>query len=138
MPPVEIHAHIGHRTVGVVRGGIDQERDAVGAVSFVDHLLVIGGVLLGGTLDGTLDVLLGHVLGLGVLHQDTQAGIARRIGAPGLDGDLDFLTDLGKHAGHVSPALQFTRLAILKCSSHMNFSLLFYSWCKGIKLSIKK
>lgn len=135
---VEIHADVGHRAVGIVGRSLHEEGDAVRAVAFVDHLLVIGGILLGGTLDGTLDVLLGHVLGLGVLHQDTQAGIARRVGAPGLDGDLDFLTDLGKHAGHVSPALQFTRLAILKCSSHMNFSLLFYSWCKGIKLSIKK
>ena len=129
---VEIHAHIGHRTVGVVRGGLDQERDAVGAVSFVDHLLVIGGVLLGGTLDGALDILLGHVLGLGVLNQNAQAGIARRIGASGLDGDLDLLAQLGEGAGHMAPAFQFSRFAILKGSSHtiIVFSVIFFRGAK--------
>ena len=135
---VEIHADVGHRAVGIVGRSLHEEGDAVRAVAFVDHLLVIGGILLGGTLDGTLDVLLGHVLGLGVLNQNAQAGVARRVGTSGLDGDLDLFAQLGEGAGHVTPAFHFSRFAILKGSSHMNFSLLFYSWCKGIKLSIKK
>ena len=56
---VEIHADVGHRAVGIVGRSLHEEGDAVRAVAFVDHLLVIGGILLGGTLDGTLDVLLG-------------------------------------------------------------------------------
>ena len=96
------------------------------AVSFVDDLLVIGGIFLGGALDGAFDVLLGHVLGLGVLHQNTQTGVARRIGSGGLDRDLDLFSQFGERAGHMSPTLHFTRFAILKSSSHMNFSLLFF------------
>lgn len=59
-----------------------------------------------------------HVLGLGVLNQNAQAGVARRVGTSGLDGDLDLFAQLGEGAGHVTPAFHFSRFAILKGSSH--------------------
>ena len=136
---VKIHAHVGHGAVGVVGGRFDEERNAVRAVSLVDHLLVVGGILLGGPLDGPFDVLLGHVLGLGVLNQNAQAGVARRVGTSGLDGDLDLFAQLGEGAGHVTPAFHFSRFAILKGSSHkiIVFFGFFRSWCKGIKFGVK-
>ena len=129
---VEIHAHAGHRAVGVVRGGLHQESDAVRAVSLIDHLLVVGRILRDGAFDRPLDILLGHVLGLGVLDQNTQADVGRRIGAAGLDGDFDLLADFGKSAGHVAPPFQFARLAVLKCSSHDSylFVIIFNSGAK--------
>lgn len=80
----EVHADIGHRAVGVVRRRFHHDRDAVRTVSFVNHLLVVGRILLRGTLDRTFDILLGHVLRLGVLNQDAQAGVGGRIGAADL------------------------------------------------------
>ena len=115
---VEIHAHAGHRAVGVVRRRFHHDRNAVRAVSFVDHLLVVGRILLRGTLDRTFDILLGHVLRFGVLDEDTQAGISRGVGSSGLDCDLDLLADLGEYARHMSPALQFSRFTVFKSSSH--------------------
>ena len=131
---VEVHAHVGHRTVRVVGCRLHQEGDSVGAVAFVDNLLVVGGVLLGGTLDGALDVLLGHVLGLGVLNQNAQTRVARRVGTSGLHGDFNLLADFGERAGHVTPALQLACFAIFKGSSHRCMLFVFYfSFRKSIK-----
>ena len=96
------------------------------AVSLVDDLLVVGGILLRGTLDGALDVLFGHVLCLGILDQNAQAGIARGVGTSGFHGDFDLLTQLGEGAGHVPPALQFSRFAILKGSSHTMIIFVYF------------
>ena len=123
----EVHADIGHRAVGVVRRRFHHDRNAVRAVSFVDHLLVVGRILLRGTLDRTFDILLGHVLRFGVLNQDAQAGVGGRIGTRRLDGYFDLLADLGKHPGHVPPTLQLARLAIFKRSSHSFLYFFNYS-----------
>ena len=124
---VEIHAHVGYRSVGVVGCGLDEECHAMRAISFVNDLLVIGCVLLGGTLDCALDILLRHILRLGILNQNTQTGIARRVRTTGLDCYFNLLAQLGKCTRHVSPTFQLARLTVFKCSSHSYNRILSFS-----------
>ena len=117
---VEIAADVGHRAGGVVRGGLHDDGDAPGAVTFVHHFLVVAFLLRGGLLDGAFHVFLRHVLLLGLLHEHAQAGIAVGVGAALAGRYRDLLTQLGKHAGHVAPTFQFRRFSIFKGSSHIN------------------
>ena len=66
-------AEVGDGTRGVVSGGLDDDGYAVGAFAVIDDLFVGRFVLLGGALDGAFDVLLGHGLALGGLHEQAQA-----------------------------------------------------------------
>ena len=123
---VEVHPHIGHRAVGVVRRSLHEESDTVRAVSFVNDLLVVGGILLGGALDRTLHFLLRDVLRLGVLDENAQPRVRRRIGTRGFHSDFDLLAELGERAGHMSPTLQFAGLTVFKCSSHSGYALFIF------------
>ncbi len=120
---VEIGTDIGHRAVVVVRGALDQNGDAVRGASLENDFLVIGLILFGGTLDGALDVVLGHILATGRLQQSAKTRVARHIRTAGLDSNRDFLTDFGKGLGHMAPSLEFSFLAELKRSSHRSYYL---------------
>ena len=115
---IEVAADVGHRTGGVVGSSLDEDSDTEGAVALVVHLLIVGEVLRAGLLDGALHVLLRHVLLLGRLHQDAQTWVGLGLGAPSLDRNGDFLTELREDAGHIAPALHLTSFTIFKCSSH--------------------
>lgn len=72
---VEVVADVGHGAGGVVGGGFHHYGDARWPVAAVNHLFVVGGVLVGGAFDGALHVVLGHALGLGGLHEQSQAWV---------------------------------------------------------------
>jgi hypothetical protein len=107
-----------HRPGGVVRRGLDQQRDAVRRVRLVDRLVVIGGIAAAGALDRGLDLVLGHVDRAGVLDDAAQGRIRARIGAAGLHGHRDVLGDARELLGHAVPAREHRVLANLENASH--------------------
>src|SRR5690606_33092626 len=56
-------------------------------------------VALARLIDGALDIVLGHGLGLGCVHGQTQARVHVRIGHAHLGGHGDFAAELGEHGG---------------------------------------
>ena len=75
---------------------IDDDGDAAGAVALKGDLFVADAFqLAGAALDGALDVVLRHVLGLGGQNGGAQPRIAVRIAAA-LGGDGDFLDQAGE------------------------------------------
>src|SRR4051812_15183100 len=82
--------------VAVVGGDFDQNSDAAWAVAFKRDLFVAdAGKLAGAPLDGALDVIRRHVLGLRGGHGGTQTGILLRV-ASGFRGNSDFLDEAGE------------------------------------------
>ena len=65
----EIGANVGYGAGIVIGGSFHEDSNAVGAVSLVGDLLVVAGILIGSLLDGAFHGVLGHVGGLGVLHE---------------------------------------------------------------------
>ena len=90
----------------------------MGAFAVVDDFFVGRLVFLGGTLDGALDILLGHALALGGGHEQTKTEVAGGVGTAGDDGQLNFFSNLGERAGHVTPTFQFTCFTVFKRSTH--------------------
>ena len=88
------------------------------AIAFVDDLLEVSEGLVGGLLDGALDILLRHLFGTGLGQKGAEAGVAGHVRSAVLDGDGDLLAKLGEDAGHVAPALHLPFLAEFKRSSH--------------------
>ncbi len=115
---VEIAADVGYRTGGVVRSGFDEDRDAVRTVPFVDHLLVIAGILRDSPFNGPFDILLGHVLGFRILDEEPELRVIGRIGTRLLYAYLYCFPYLGECTRHVAPALEFRSLTIFECPSH--------------------
>src|SRR5206468_10797118 len=85
---------------GAVRVGgrrLDEARRSAGAVALVGVLLVDDPLQLAGALlDGALDVVLRHVLGLGGVDGGAEAGIAGGVAAALLGGDGDLADHLGE------------------------------------------
>ena len=122
----EVGAHVGDGAGVVVGGGLYEDGDAVGAVALVVDFLVVAGLFVGGFLDGALDGVLGHVGGLGVLHELTQTRVQVGVGTAGLGGDGDFLAQAGKGTAHIAPAFQLAGFAEFKCSSHSGYLLFLW------------
>ena len=114
---------IGDSAGRIVCGGLDDYGNTVRTFAVVDDLLVGRLVLLSGTLDSAFDILLGHRLALGGLHEQTQAEVARGIGTASEDGQFDFLTNLGEGTGHMAPTFQFSCFTVFKCSSHSKLKI---------------
>ena len=75
-------ADFADRAIAVIGGDFDQDGHAAGAVAFEGDLFVGNARQLAGTaLDGALDVVGGHVLGLSRGHGGAQPGILFRIAA---------------------------------------------------------
>ena len=110
--------NVGDGAGWVVGGSFDDEGGAVGAFAVVDDFFVGRLVFLGGTLDGALDILLGHALALGGGHEQTKTEVAGGVGTAGNDGQLNFFSNLGERAGHVTPTFQFTCFTVFKRSTH--------------------
>ena len=67
------------------------------AVAFITDFLVIHAFEFAGTtLDGILDIVAGHVLGLGLFHRQTQAWIEIHVATTHFGSDGNFLDELGK------------------------------------------
>ena len=109
---------VGNGAGGIVGGCLDDEGGAMGAFAVVDDFFVGRLVFLGGTLDGALDILLGHALALGGGHEQTKTEVAGGVGTAGNDGQLNFFSNLGERAGHVTPTFQFTCFTVFKRSTH--------------------
>ena len=83
------------RTVTVVGQAVDHDGRAAGSVTFVAHLHVLDAVQFArAALDGTLDVVLGHALRLGLVDSQPQTRIRGQITAAGTRRDRDLLDQL--------------------------------------------
>ena len=89
-------AHVGSGTVAVVGQGLDHDSDAAGAVALVGHCFVLGLVAALGALDDTLDVIVGHAVGLSLGDQSRQLGVGSGVAAAFLNGNGDLAADFGK------------------------------------------
>ena len=116
----EVAADVGDCAVGVVGGSLDEYRNAMGAVALVDHFLVVRLVLAACLFDGALNVLLRHVLCLGVLNDGSELRIGMGIGSAGLDGYDDLFANSSKSPGHIAPSLHLAGLTVFKRSSHIS------------------
>ena len=75
-------------------------------------------VLTHSVLDGTLNIVLRHVLALGVGDASTQCRIHVGVWTTSLNGNGNLLADLCECLGHVAPSFQLCSFTIFKCSSH--------------------
>ena len=90
-------ADLADSAVAVVGQDLDDDGDAAGTVALEGDVLVARAFdLTRAALDGALDVVVGHVLGLGCHDGAAQARIAVGISAAGLGRDHDFLDQAGK------------------------------------------
>ena len=86
------------RTVKVVGNHFYDNRDSARSVAFVSDLFVVGAfTFAGGLLDGTLDVIVGHVVGFGLCDNVLQLIVVIRVGAAFSYGNGDFTADFGKY-----------------------------------------
>src|SRR5690606_40411030 len=115
---VERGADVGDGAGGVVRGGLDEDGDAVGAVGLVEDLLVVRHVAALRALDGGLDLALRHVHALRVLEDAAERGVVVGVRAAGLHGDDDVLPDAGELLRHAVPPGEHGGLADFEDASH--------------------
>ena len=77
-------ADVGDGARHVVGRGLDHHRDAVRAVAFIDHDVVVGGALAAGLGDRGRDPIFRHVDGACVLERAAQRRVAVGAGPPAL------------------------------------------------------
>ena len=90
---------LGGGALAVVGEGLHNDGHAIGAIALVDHALKVVGVPGAQSLvDGTLDVVVGHIGGLGLGDDGGQAGVIGGVAAAaGLDGHDHLAGDLGEN-----------------------------------------
>ena len=95
---VEVVADLGRGALAVIGQRLDDDGDAAGAVALVgDGLVVVRVAGAERLVDGALDVVVGHIVRLGLGDDGGEAGVIRRVAAAALlDGDDDLLGDLGE------------------------------------------
>ena len=95
-----------------------------GPIALVADRLVGLGVGARGLLDGTLDVVLGHVLGAGGLDGEAQARVHLGVGQAVPDRDRDLARQLGEQlgAGRVLAALAVHDVLELRMAGHARIS----------------
>ena len=114
-------AHVAGGTVAVVGDGFHDHGHAAGRIAFVgDGFVVHIAQLAGSLLDGALDIIVGHVVALGLGDDVAQLGVAFGIAAAFAHGDGDFTADLGKDlaAGRVGLALLHCDIMPFAVSGH--------------------
>ena len=99
----------------VVGEGLHDDGHAVGAVAFVNHGLVVVGVVgAQSPLDGALNVVVGHIHCLGLGNDGGQTGVVVGVaGAAGLDRHDDLLGDLGECGAALGVCRAFGLLNIM-------------------------
>ncbi len=85
---------IGDGAVVVVGEGLDEEGDTVADVALEGEFHHLGGILVVGLVDGALQGVLGHVASAGVLHEQTQTGVAVGVGTALAHGDGDLFQNV--------------------------------------------
>ena len=101
----------------------------VRSVSLVGHALVVALILAHCILDGTLDVVLRHVLALAGSDNRTQCRVVFRFGSAGFHRNSNLFTQSCKGLCHVTPSFQFGSFSIFKRSSHwIVYFNLFFNW----------
>ena len=99
---VEEVADLGGGAVAVVGEGLHDDGHAAGTIALVDHLLeVLSAAGPQGLVDGALDVVIGHIGGLGLGDNGGQAGVVGGIAAAAalLHRHNDLLGDFGEGRG---------------------------------------
>src|SRR5690606_27306629 len=90
-------AYVGGRAVAVVRHAVDDHGRAARAVALVADFLVIRAVALTCTApDGTVDVVLGHALRLGLLDGKAQPRVGADVAPAHARGHRDLADELGE------------------------------------------
>src|SRR5208337_5039882 len=90
--------NFAHRAVTIVGVDVEQNRDAARPIAFEREFFVGGaGQFAPPALDGPLDVVGGHILGLGGKDGAAQAWVGIRIAAAVLRGNADFLDETGEN-----------------------------------------
>ena len=119
--------NLGSGTLTVVGQSVHDDGHTAGTVALIgDSLKVLG---VSGTqrlINGALDVVIGHVDGLGLGDHGSQAGVVGRVAgaAAFLDGNNDLLGDLGECGGTlgVSSALGLLNVMPFRMSGHSSYS----------------
>ena len=124
-------AHGACGTVAVIGHGLHNHGHAAGAVTLVgDGLVIVAGAGAAGLLQHPLDVVVGHIGGLGLGDDRGQPGVVGRVGdaAPLLHRHNDLLGDFGEGRSPlgVLGALGFLNVMPLGMSGHEN--LPFYRY----------
>ena len=106
--------------LAVVGEGLHNDGHAAGTIALVSNgLIVIGVACAQGLIDGALNVIVGHIGGLGLSNNGGQAGVIGRIAAATLlHRHNDLLGDLSKGSAAlgVSRALGFLNIVPLGMS----------------------
>ena len=92
-------AHLGSGAVAVVGQRVHDHGHAGGSIALVHHVLVAVGIAGAKRLvNGTLDIVVGHVGGLSLGNDGGQAGVVVGVAAAaGLDRHDHLTGDLGKY-----------------------------------------
>ncbi len=115
---VEGGADVGEGTVGVLGGTFHEDEAAVGAFALVVDLGDVANVLTGSAFDRFVDVVLGHVLRLGVQDGGAEGGVGIRVRPSGFRGHRDGGGEFRENARHFPPTFLFGASSNFKCSSH--------------------
>ena len=91
-------AHVGHGARLVVCHAVHHHRRPVDAVTLVAYFGILHALqFAAAALDRALDIVLGHVVGIGLVHRQAQARIARRIAPAHARGYRDLLDQSGEY-----------------------------------------
>ena len=88
------------------------------SLALVIDLADVSEILSGGPLDRLINVVLRHVLCLGIENRRAQRSIGIRIWPAFLGGHRDALGQFWENARHLSPTLLLGSSPDFKCSSH--------------------
>ena len=90
--------HIAGGTVAAVGNGFHDHGHTAGGIALVGDFFVIDiAQFTRGLFDGTLDIIVGHIVAFGLGDHIAQLGVAVRVAAAFAHRDGDFTPDLGKN-----------------------------------------
>ena len=107
-------AHIRAGAVAVIGYDIANDSHAAGGIAFINDFFVVDAAAFArGLFDGALNVIVGHVIGLGLGDDIAQLAVAFRVRAALAHSDGDFTADLGKDLAARGVRLALFRLNIM-------------------------
>jgi hypothetical protein len=123
--PAERGAHLAGSAVAVIGQDLDDDGHSAGAVALIADLLVALGISACRLPDGTLYIVLRHVLGPRGHHRGAQSRVHGGIGYPQPRGDGDLACKLAKQLGfcRILPPLAVHDVLELRMSGHDPFQV---------------
>ena len=107
-------ADVAGGAVAVIGNGFHDHGHAAGGIAFVGDLLVIHiAQLARGLLDGAGNIVVGHIIGLGLGDNVAQLAVHIRIAAAFAHGDGNFAADLGEDLATGGVRLALLRLNVM-------------------------